>query len=101
MLSIISTSSAEVSHATTLSTALQDDKQNTAQSLVDDMTAAPPADDQLDSTRRSAGDPTPSLSTPCAEAMTLRLQSVLGAVLEIEQLSRRAREAAEADDDSD
>ncbi|MBV9354270.1 MAG: hypothetical protein JO023_01960 [Chloroflexi bacterium] len=104
MLSIPSIPVAEKSD---LATAIspQDRPENMAVSLVDDTRAMAPVDDrvarddvegpvinQVDDAAEAT-----SAASPATEALAARLQALLGAVLEVEQLSRRAREAAASD----
>jgi hypothetical protein len=85
---------------------VQDRPENIADSLVDNTRDESPMGDQgarhdiaTPSVANQEADPVPTASPAPADAESLaaRLQVLLGAVLEVEELSRRAREAAASD----
>jgi hypothetical protein len=105
MLSIISTPTAEESDIGA-SVPVQDDPDRMARSLADQVTAEAPVEHQptvddavTPATFDQTGESVPAvLSTPQdTEALATRLQALLAAVVEVDQLSRQAREAAASD----
>ena len=82
---------------------VQDRPENIAGSLVDDARTDAtdldqgPCDDGAAPATADDHDDGPAPRTPDAEALAARVQVLLGAVLEVERLSRRAREAAASD----
>ena len=105
MLSITSTPVTEESDVVA-SVPVQDRPEDIARSLVDDTRAEAPVEGQVarddvsvPATVDQAEDPalTPPAAPPDAQALAARLQVLLGAVIEVEQLSRQAREAAASD----
>jgi hypothetical protein len=83
---------------------VQDRPENIAGSLVDDACTDAstvldqgPCDDGAAEATADDQDDGPAPRTPDAEALAARVQVLLGAVLEVERLSRRAREAAASD----
>jgi hypothetical protein len=107
MLSISNpTSGSEESDVTTAVPAQGDRPENMAGSLVGDTRAEAPVEDEdapNDVARPAAANHdcdrviAASPAAPDAESLVARLQVLLGAVLEVEQFSRRAREAAASD----
>jgi hypothetical protein len=75
--------------------AMQDRPENMAGSLVDDTRAEARVEDQV--ARDDDYAPTRPAAPPDADALAARLQVLLSAVLEVERLSRQAREVAASD----